>query len=918
MTDQRADADGGRRAGAGSVLNPLAQQNRNASVATSATASTLMSPSRRLFFAGHANSTVIKAELLERLVFKALWLFALCTLFISANLVATARNSHQASFLTYVVKDVLTGDHRIDGLRGFEDIRTYDHYWKWLQVHFVPMVFAKEWYNGSQKQQRDRRVFAGNNFLVGNVRIRQVRVRDNTCKIRMPNVQRVVSDDGSISESCYGSYRKDVGSTAQRDAWLDQYNQNASYACRDFVPPGNTEDPAAQWDEHLFKNLYLNCNRAHERCALGKEIDQACASKLPGVPRIHCTAKKHGDKVLLMNRCLDAFRYRKHTELGTGVSQFGDFTFYEGGGYALELSTQSTENVMNLLMDLKALRWIDYGTRAIFHDFSFYNPALELFSIARLLVEFPGAGGAKGSVLISTVDLNLYNDHWERLVLVLDILYWLLVSRLFCLTMLCFRRKPWQALMNMVWWLDFTTSFVGIAIAINRIISISLAKGNFKVLSSGHFDNEEDHIALHRAAYYLTMDRTLCAIAAMLSWFRLLGLLLFWPRIKNLFSLLMIGLKNIAYFLLIFFIATMAFTHAFYLIYSRLLYTHRTLGSTCFELVAMLLGDLGKYEEMLNEERIVTPVIFSFFLIAMFFILLNAFIALMSDAFSGDAKKRTKFKFEEDYLNGSEEDDLDFHRYVGKARKFARQKLLPISVFADLETVELSKFCPRPRGQSMTGGEAGVGAGMHPQQSPGRVVGLARQFSRQSSMQGKEFYIYGRVGHLKVAQPVDGTWQQEQRIQAVYYERPHYNVRNARRWWDRNKSQFELDEAVAKSIGALLKTFWESGFRSMISEIRSGLRKNLARAMETSQSIKERLKANRSSVVNVDQNGTVDAKDDGEDEDEIDFYMSLGDSPEHGNAMDGGLEPATYNPLAETPPQHRASIPHHTTPQNGL
>ena len=215
-------------------------------------------------------------------------------------------------------------------------------------------------------------------------------------------------------------------------------------------------------------------------------------------------------------------------------------------------------------------------------------------------------------------------------------------------------------------------------------------------------------------------------------------------------------------------------------------------------------------------------------------------------------------------------------------------------------------------------GEAGVGAGMHPQQSPGRVVGLARQFSRQSSMQGKEFYIYGRVGHLKVAQPVDGTWQQEQRIQAVYYERPHYNVRNARRWWDRNKSQFELDEAVAKSIGALLKTFWESGFRSMISEIRSGLRKNLARAMETSQSIKERLKANRSSVVNVDQNGTVDAKDDGEDEDEIDFYMSLGDSPEHGNAMDGGLEPATYNPLAETPPQHRASIPHHTTPQNGL
>ena len=121
MTDQRADADGGRRAGAGSVLNPLAQQNRNASVATSATASTLMSPSRRLFFAGHANATVIKAELLERLVFKALWLFALCTLFISANLVATARNSHQASFLTYVVKDVLTGDHRIDGLRGFED-----------------------------------------------------------------------------------------------------------------------------------------------------------------------------------------------------------------------------------------------------------------------------------------------------------------------------------------------------------------------------------------------------------------------------------------------------------------------------------------------------------------------------------------------------------------------------------------------------------------------------------------------------------------------------------------------------------------------------------------------------------------------------------------------------------------------------
>lgn len=69
----------------------------------------------------------------------------------------------------------------------------------------------------------------------------------------------------------------------------------------------------------------------------------------------------------------------------------GEIGLYDGGGYVFELN-KGTEYLMNRTKLLEDQAWIDRYTRAIFIEFTVYNPGTNLFAINTLLLEKPDSG----------------------------------------------------------------------------------------------------------------------------------------------------------------------------------------------------------------------------------------------------------------------------------------------------------------------------------------------------------------------------------------------------------------------------------------------------------------------------------------------------------------------------------------------
>jgi len=63
---------------------------------------------------------------------------------------------------------------------------------------------------------------------------------------------------------------------------------------------------------------------------------------------------------------------------------WGRLAVYGGGGY-IQLLPNSSDALERALRQLQTNEWIDAGTRAVFVDFTTYNPNENLFAVARCL-----------------------------------------------------------------------------------------------------------------------------------------------------------------------------------------------------------------------------------------------------------------------------------------------------------------------------------------------------------------------------------------------------------------------------------------------------------------------------------------------------------------------------------------------------
>lgn len=88
----------------------------------------------------------------------------------------------------------------------------------------------------------------------------------------------------------------------------------------------------------------------------------------------------------------DAWRFTSALDVW-GIPKAGEYNTYSGGGYIISLKETITE-ATNIVDNLLNKTWIDRRTRAVFLEFTLYNPNVNLFAYVMFLTEFTELGRA--------------------------------------------------------------------------------------------------------------------------------------------------------------------------------------------------------------------------------------------------------------------------------------------------------------------------------------------------------------------------------------------------------------------------------------------------------------------------------------------------------------------------------------------
>ena len=90
--------------------------------------------------------------------------------------------------------------------------------------------------------------------------------------------------------------------------------------------------------------------------------------------------------------CFERWEHQSMIDL-RGFPYWGTITMYSGSGYVANLGYDSV-TAYTVVADLHSNGWLDIQTRAVFVEFTVYNPNTNLFGIVSYFMEFPPSSGA--------------------------------------------------------------------------------------------------------------------------------------------------------------------------------------------------------------------------------------------------------------------------------------------------------------------------------------------------------------------------------------------------------------------------------------------------------------------------------------------------------------------------------------------
>ncbi|XP_028413115.1 uncharacterized protein LOC114535974 [Dendronephthya gigantea] len=370
-----------------------------------------------------------------------------------------------------------------------------------------------------------------------------------------------------------------------------------------------------------FKDIIEGCSGTYE----WKHEDEASYERSWSKPSGNNLCNVKNDSADTLPR--DLWCYTRLSKVIT-ASYVGRLDTYSPGGYSEEMR-QNYQASLNLTQELMEHNWIDKYTRAVFIEFTLYNPNVNLFSIVTLLFEVSASGDFNPLSKLLSIRLYNYVGNFQIVVLICQLLFLLSICVYTYNSMKGifgekwgYISKPW----NFYELVIVIVSWVGIAIYLFAMVFRK------RILQEFRKDPTKFTSFVFSASWQMTLEYVIASIVFLVS-LKFLRLFQFNRRM----FLLPLTLSNTARDLISYTVVFSVVLTAFALLYQLILRAYNpdflNTVSTLETLLRVLLGRsdlfIGRYEFPALEQ-----IIFFTYMCLMKFILLNIFVAILNDGFS--------------------------------------------------------------------------------------------------------------------------------------------------------------------------------------------------------------------------------------------------------------------------------------------
>ena len=327
-------------------------------------------------------------------------------------------------------------------------------------------------------------------------------------------------------------------------------------------------------------------------------------------------------------------------------------------GYVAELSA-SYEEAINKSIELESLQWLDAKTRAVFFEFTIYNPFTNFFAVVNILTEILATGGYYPYPYIATTRLYRYIGAEAKVIMALEFVFFIYlvyyivreVKELRSVGKRVYFRDPWNYFDLFV----ISASIVTIVFYFMRMVATKVVIGRAN----------EDPYSFVNFNYVVVLDNFVTAfmgITVFVAFLKFLRLLRFNRTIGKLASTLRACVAPLSSFFLLFFIVFLAYAQFAFLIFGKFMTDYASFARCLSNMLGMTLGSFD-FDALSSTNRILGPIFFFSYIMVMVMILMNVFLSIINDTFNEVNSDVTK------QSNESEIADFMMDRFVATMKR---------------------------------------------------------------------------------------------------------------------------------------------------------------------------------------------------------------------------------------------------------
>jgi hypothetical protein len=471
--------------------------------------------------------------------------------------------------------------------KTYRDIATIQDLNEWLRGPFVSAVFSTKTVDGHADSASLAGSPLGYNKILGAVRVAQLRASEYDCTESMP--RDLARQGGSYRWTCYGDRGQFSAATEAREPF-------GNYSSWDHANASRTAKPLKVHGPFAFNGRNGRTGDALHLDVLGKR---------------------------------------------TNVNNFISRTWktYPSPAFAVMLDpTMGEAAAQQVMNDLVRSRYVDLSTKALLVDMAVYNPMVDRVVWVRLIAEMTKSAGVQARIAYEVV--RLWSLPTSR-----DALYKVL-SAAVAAFYAYFLASEVRAYRLHSTFRDFFSSPYHVLMVMNIVLYVM--QWAFRAASASYMPaaiNVDDPSTFLDFWPATRLAVTAVAVQAMnifLSWFKLIQFLSIAPTFAVLNDTIARSAAGVGSFTMIFSVLLFGFAMSHGMVFGGRLEGFATLGATTFTLLRSLLGDFN-FDDMQSGHSTMGPLFFVVFIVLCVFIVMNMFIAIISDAYS-ETKEAAKRK----------------------------------------------------------------------------------------------------------------------------------------------------------------------------------------------------------------------------------------------------------------------------------